>query len=69
MVARQKDWALKQLQQRLTNIKRLEARQEALVDQLLETTQERDALESTVENLLQPAAVRTSITEPPACST
>ena len=54
LVARQKDWALKQLQQRLTNIKRLEARQEALVDQLLETTQERDALESTVENLLQP---------------
>ena len=56
LVNRQKNWAFKQLQRQHARIAELEEKQQQLQSQLQEITQERDALESSMENLLQPTA-------------
>lgn len=65
LLSRQKEWALKQLRRQHSRIRLLEEKQQQLTEQLQETSLERDALESTIENLLKPhAGTKTQASSP-----
>lgn len=56
LINRQKNWAFKQLQRQHARITEQKEKLQQLQTQLQEITRERDALEASMENLLQPAA-------------